>query len=220
MNIPQRLSRSEEQARTKARLLEAAAEVIARHGLDRASLDEVAAQAGLTKGAIYSNFTSKTDVVVALIDAQFESHFQGLETSVDPSEELPNQTSQAADAWLAALAVSGESFLLSIEIALYLARQPHVRERFAEHYKKLRTKYAQIVQDYGASAEGELALPPEQMSTIYMAMVQGLSLAKLTQPDAVPDELFANALELIAAGSRQILSERRPKPTRRASSRQ
>lgn len=103
-----RLRRSEEQARTKARLLDAAAEVIAKRGLDRASLDEMAAKAGLTKGAIYSNFTSKTDVVVALIDARLASHFQGLETAVDPSVELPKQTTQAANAWLAALADSEE----------------------------------------------------------------------------------------------------------------
>jgi AcrR family transcriptional regulator len=214
---PKRLSRSEEQARTRQRLLVAAGEVIAERGLDRASLEEMAAQAGLTKGAIYSNFASKSDVVVALIDAQLESNFQGLETAIDRSAELAQQSTQAADAWRATLAESEESFLLSIEFALYLARQPDIRDRFAEHYKRLRSKYAQIVRDYGASQDGELPLPAEQMSIVYMAMIQGMSLAKLTQPDAVPDELFAKALELIAAGSRQVLDERRRKPSHRAS---
>ena len=44
---------------TRARLLRAASEVFATHGYDRASLDDVAAAAGLTKGAVYSSFASK-----------------------------------------------------------------------------------------------------------------------------------------------------------------
>jgi AcrR family transcriptional regulator len=206
---PIRLSRAEEQARTRTRLLEAAAEVISQRGLDRATLDEMAAFAGLTKGAIYSNFASKDDVVVALIETRLESHFEGLETAIDGSGELAAQTTQAALAWLAALDASEESFLLSIEFALYLARNPDLRDHFAEHYQKLRHKYAQIVQMYGASEEGELPLSAEHMSIIYMAVIEGLSLAKMRQPDAVPDHLFAKALELIGAGSQQVLSERR-----------
>jgi AcrR family transcriptional regulator len=206
---PRRLTRAEEQARTRSRLLEAAAEVISQRGLDRATLDEMAAFAGLTKGAIYSNFASKDDVVVALIEARLESHFEGLENAIDGSGELTAQTTQAAQAWLAALDASEESFLLSIEFALYLARNPELRDHFAAHYQKLRHKYAQIVQMYGASEKGELPMSAEHMSMIYMAVIEGLSIAKLRQPNAVPDHLFAKALELIGAGSRQMLSERR-----------
>ncbi|MGH3967520.1 MAG: TetR/AcrR family transcriptional regulator [Mycobacterium sp.] len=214
----QRLSRSEEQAGTKARLLDAAAEVIARRGVERASLDEMAAHAGLTKGAIYSNFTSKDDVVAALIDTRLEHHFRRLETAIDPSAELTKQTAQAAEVWLAAWVDSQESFLLSIEFALHLGRHPDLRTHFAERYSKLRAKYAHIVQDHGAAADGQSPLPAEQMSIIYIAMIEGLSLAKLTQPEAVPDELFSKALEVIAAGSKHLLAERRPKPADRPTS--
>src|ERR1039458_9361995 len=54
-------------AQTRARLLQAASEVFAKHGYDRASLDDVAAAAGLTKGAVYSSFASKDELFYALM---------------------------------------------------------------------------------------------------------------------------------------------------------
>ena len=54
-------------AQTRARLLQAAGEVFARRGYDRASLDEVAAAAGLTKGAVYSSFAGKDELFYALM---------------------------------------------------------------------------------------------------------------------------------------------------------
>src|SRR5664279_3586021 len=54
----------------RRRLLDAALEVFAEHGFDTANLDQVAAAAGLTKGAIYSNFTSKDDLFYAMMAEQ------------------------------------------------------------------------------------------------------------------------------------------------------
>ena len=65
---PARPTREEKKARTRAQLIDAAATVFARRGYMAASLDEVAEEAGLTKGAVYSNFDSKEDLFEAVID--------------------------------------------------------------------------------------------------------------------------------------------------------
>src|SRR4249920_1855864 len=71
-------------ALTRRHLLEAAGVVFARQGFHGATLDEVAATAGFTKGAVYSNFTSKDDLFLALlddrIDRQFAIVFEALES--------------------------------------------------------------------------------------------------------------------------------------------
>src|SRR5271165_1914031 len=54
----------------RRRLLDAALDVFAEHGFDTANLDQVAAAAGLTKGAIYSNFASKDDLFYAMMAEQ------------------------------------------------------------------------------------------------------------------------------------------------------
>ena len=59
-------SREEKKEATRRRLLEAAAAVVAKHGAIAASLDAIAEKAGLTKGAVYSNFDSKAALLEAL----------------------------------------------------------------------------------------------------------------------------------------------------------
>src|SRR4249920_557563 len=59
-------------ALTRRHLLEAAGVVFARQGFHGATLDEVAATAGFTKGAVYSNFTSKDDLFLALLEDRTE----------------------------------------------------------------------------------------------------------------------------------------------------
>src|SRR5436305_3029120 len=70
-------------AMTREHLLEAAAIVFARNGYHGASLDEVAAAAGFTKGAVYSNFKSKEDLFLALIDHRIENTTAAFSAELD-----------------------------------------------------------------------------------------------------------------------------------------
>ena len=61
---------------TREHLLAAAAEVFAERGFHGASLDEVAAVAGFTKGAVYSNFKNKEDLFLALLKESYDREMQ------------------------------------------------------------------------------------------------------------------------------------------------
>src|SRR2546430_12879072 len=65
--MSKRLSRNERKAQTRAELIDAAARVFARRGYHGTTVDDVAEEAGFTKGAFYSNFESKEDVFVELV---------------------------------------------------------------------------------------------------------------------------------------------------------
>jgi AcrR family transcriptional regulator len=81
MSPARRLSRDEQRARTRRDLLAAAATVFARNGYHATSVDMVAEAAGYTKGAVYSNFASKEELFLALID-------EHLDQAVDTLEEI------------------------------------------------------------------------------------------------------------------------------------
>ena len=66
-----RLTRKEKQAQTRSCLMKSAAKVFARRGLQSASIDEVAEDAGYTKGAFYANFKSKEELFLAMLDESF-----------------------------------------------------------------------------------------------------------------------------------------------------
>ena len=87
-DTPERLTREEKKARTRAQLIDAAAAVFARHGYVAASLDEVAEEAGLTKGAVYSNFDSKEDLFQAVIDDRLNEPMFQVADIVDPVRVL------------------------------------------------------------------------------------------------------------------------------------
>src|SRR5512141_975059 len=78
-----RLDRQAMKERTRERLLDAAAVVFARRGIEAASLDEVAEAAGYTKGAIYSNFSSKTELIAALMDRRITQQLAASEVDLE-----------------------------------------------------------------------------------------------------------------------------------------
>lgn len=118
----QRLSRAEQQARTRQRLLDAAGEVIAEHGLDAATIDDIAARAGYSRGAFYSNFTDKLDLLIALSDARLaafaDATLPGLLTGA------PEQQLASVARWLAGDQPPLEVLLL-VELARQRLRNPH-----------------------------------------------------------------------------------------------
>jgi AcrR family transcriptional regulator len=113
---PARLSRAEQQARTRERLLEAAAAVFAEHGVDGAAIDDIAARAGYSRGAFYSNFSDKTELLIALCDRRLASYRQ--EQLPALLAEPPERRLTAAAAWLAA-----EQPPLEVLLVVELARQ-------------------------------------------------------------------------------------------------
>ncbi|MFP3464944.1 TetR family transcriptional regulator [Leifsonia sp. SIMBA_070] len=68
--------------RTRARLLDAAFEVFAEHGVRAASVETIAEAAGFTRGAFYSNFSSKEELFFALMEREKTMRLEQLDTGV------------------------------------------------------------------------------------------------------------------------------------------
>ncbi len=89
-----RLTRAEAQAQTRRRLLDGAAVVFARRGFHGASLEEVADEAGYSKGAVYSNFVSKEELFLAVLAARFHDRTElyrqlAEQAAREPGQDLP-----------------------------------------------------------------------------------------------------------------------------------
>src|SRR5258708_8791698 len=79
-----RLTRAESHAQTRERLLLAARQVFARHGFGGASVDMIAAEAGYSKGAIYSNFETKEAILFELLDQYAEEQISDFKSIIKP----------------------------------------------------------------------------------------------------------------------------------------
>jgi AcrR family transcriptional regulator len=101
-----RLTRAQQQERTRTALLAAAREEFARYGYVEAKVDRVADRAELTRGAVYSNFPSKRALYLAVLVDMVEHAGNGQEPSPAPG---PAEALGAfARVWLERLPISGD----------------------------------------------------------------------------------------------------------------
>src|ERR1700733_2897411 len=110
--------------RTRAALVEAALEVVASRGFAAASLDEIAAKAGMTKGAIYSNFSSKAELLLAAMSAKGLTLSSSRPTELTVAEELD---AMAGDLAATIRRARGEEAFLA-EFQLHALTDPELRK--------------------------------------------------------------------------------------------
>ena len=182
---------SPKRARTRARLLDAAAELFQRHGIAAVSLDEIASHASLTKGSIYGNFKNKEDLVVAVAierAARPRPIFAGAAPLRDQLRVLVKQAAAKTPE-----ALKQMSFL--IELDIYALTHETVRTRLRAFAEERYRKSAENVE--AIARKGELPLPPLQFAIVVHALMNGLLYQRAFFPDLVTDEMILKALEAL-----------------------
>jgi AcrR family transcriptional regulator len=190
-----------EKKSSRERLLEAAAKVFAERGYQAASVEEIAAAAGLSKGAVYWNFSSKDELFHALleerIDRQIEETAEFLRSApidrpIDP---------EVANRWEAMLGSERELMLLSQEHWARAVRDPELRARYAERQARLRDILADGLRTrVRRTGAPRFSTPAADVATAYLALANGLALQRLVDPEGVPDGLLENITSLIYEG--------------------
>jgi AcrR family transcriptional regulator len=187
---------------SRSRLLDAAAEVFARRGYERATIDEVAREAGLSKGTVYWNFESKADLFGSLLEERVDEPLLAvMEMSRTTPREQP--TAQAVDAAIAGLVRERPRFfqlLLEYWAAAVRERDPALRERYVERQRRLRASIAGVLR--ARQPEGmPFPVPPEALATAFLALAIGLAQEAIADPEAVPAGLYGEVLSLVFDGS-------------------
>jgi AcrR family transcriptional regulator len=202
-----RLSRKEQQAHTRSRLLSSAATVFARRGLHHASIDEVAADAGFTKGAFYANFASKEELFLAMLDERFEQRLAEIDRVVSGDADVAAQARQAGDEFARYLSADPEWQRLFFEFAAHAARNAEFREALVARYRALRERitaiYRRRIDELGITPP----LPAEEIALMTFAMANGFAFERLLEPDAVPDELHGKMLTIFFTGLRALYEQ-------------
>jgi AcrR family transcriptional regulator len=196
-----RLTREEKKAQTRQRLLEAARAVFARRGFAASSLDEVADEAGLTKGAVYSNFANKEDLVLAVLEDSFNRRMDEVISQVDLDGTLEEQAHLGGALFMAISEEERWLDLLSFDFVTYAARNPEFGARLAARHRESLAAIADVMIEGSTDREWDLPLPAEKLALVMNALGSGLSMEKLIDPEGVPDELFGEVIALMWAGA-------------------
>ncbi|HMF83326.1 MAG TPA: TetR/AcrR family transcriptional regulator, partial [Acidimicrobiia bacterium] len=195
---PERLTREEKKARTRAQLIDAAATVFARRGYVAASLDEVAEEAGLTKGAVYSNFDSKEELFEAVIEDRLDEPMKDIAAVIDSSIGTTEEQAMAgARAFVGVVERERDVFLLALEMNIHVARHPELGSAFAARRREQLAEVAGIITEHANQSKEALPLPADQMAIAVEALSQGIALHALVDPDGVPDDLLGRVYALL-----------------------
>lgn len=181
-----RRSRREMQQDTRARLLEAAFHIVAEGGVAAASIRGVCDRAGFSQGAFYSNFASKDELLLALMEGYMAEIIAVLDGVVDQHSDRSLQDSLRAIAGrLAELAQRPVLSLLAIELHLHARRDPGFAGHFdrvkAQYHKQFAQVIAKLIDHHGLKP----IISPLQMSIAMHALWSG-SIVQATVSDALP----------------------------------
>ena len=170
----------------KNQILEAAIAVFARLGFQQTRMDDIASQAGLSKGALYLYYKSKDAIIAALLKYFFAQEFKRLQAFVDADrqetihEQLLALTRQLAAAmqWMARL------MPIAFEFYAIAGRDKEVHQFLKEYYKTYRTELARLIQR--GIERGEFrTVDAEATATTLAALYEGLALLFFVDPQGM-----------------------------------
>jgi AcrR family transcriptional regulator len=189
------MSREERKAQTREALLAAGDRLFREQGFHSASLDQVAAAAGYTKGAVYSNFASKEDLFLAIYELRVERSREWVagmleEHGEDGPAEITRRNLATPDrGWMAVF----------FEFWAHVLRNPEPCARFLALHRRAQEPLV-------AHARARLAaggdIDAERWTLANFAMVNGLQLEQLTDPGLDAASLAVAMFEAAIRGVR------------------
>jgi len=187
-----RAPKGDKRQRTRAALLEAARQLVREKGYEGTTLQEVAARAGMTSGAIYGNFKNREDLFLAL----GLTYWPPIVPRYRPSATFAEKMRALAEATLAAIPerqrvaggrLTGMAYALGHE-----AMRARVHEITAASYE-LGAEWLRSI-----ASDAELPMPADQLVCVIHVLTEGLVFQRLLTPDLVPDEVFYAAFAALA----------------------
>lgn len=186
---PPRLSRAEQRQQTRRRLLDAAEQLFVSAGIGATSIEEIAEAAGFSRGAFYSNYADKDELVLELLSEFSARNIAELtemfESRADAADFLDRLRQRETDLTRGAM---------SFELMLYAMRNPRARPELARALATSRSLTERLVTDLWDELGAELPVEPEFAARILQAVDDGIGMLRLIDPERFPLGLYSDAL--------------------------
>src|SRR5437763_11804418 len=179
---------------TCEKLFEAAARVFEEQGIGGASIETIAAAAGFTRGAFYSNFKSKDESIFAML----EDHVaQTVRRNLDllAAHKTPDDFIDALKTMERSQQDPlGRSPLLHMEMILFVARAEKRRPELAKRLRARRKLVTDIIETTARNSGRTTILNPTWAGALVLALEDGFRLHRLIDPETTPPDSFFRAI--------------------------
>jgi len=191
--------RSEE---TRAHILEAAVKQFSVNGYNKASVDDICEQAGISKGAFYHHFAAKQDVFLALLDGWLQTFDHAIEASKE--QTVPETFQQMTDYFPYIFDTAGENLPMFLEFWLQASRDDKVWQASIAPYRRYHKHFVSLIKK--GIEEGSFAdVDPDLAARLIVSAAMGLLLQSLLDPKGAKWEKVAR--ETVQVMMRAMLKE-------------
>jgi AcrR family transcriptional regulator len=203
------LTRKEKQARTRAKLMGSAAKLFCRHGLEQASVDDIAQDAGFTKGAFYSNFKSKEELFLAMLDEKFGEQIDRIESALQADEAPDEAARHAGEAFIRSVRADREWERLYFEFIAYASRNEDFREEFLTRCLAMNERLEEVYRRWHDRVGITAPMPLRDITSMVSIMADGFLLWEQLDP-SLDEELFGTMLAIFMQGLGAIAQQQAP----------
>lgn len=188
-------TRAARQARTRERLVDVARDLFLADGYAGTSLDKVAVAAGFSKGAVYSNFSGKEELCMAVLDTIHEEQIEGVVAAFTADTDLEGRIDAFA-AWVREKLGKPRWTALEVEFAAVARQSPWVAAELVSRHRQLVAASADLIERVVADAGLRLDLPARKAATALLSL--GIGLGAMRSLDAELDvDVFAETMRAL-----------------------
>lgn len=196
--------------RNRDALLDAAARVFAERGFRVATIDEVAAAAGLTKGAVYSHFADKHDLFARAIARRYEErHGAFVAIMSDASLAVEERAAAAAREFAASVGADADWALLFVEAWAEMMRDPGFGREVRRLSDDFRDAVSRFIAEQLALLGRSLPGGTEPIAEMIIASTHGFGIAHRLDPEHATADRFAAFMGLVTTG---LVAQADPRP--------
>src|SRR5258708_4983856 len=179
---------------TREKLFEAAARVFEADGIGGASIEAIAAAAGFTRGAFYSNFDSKDELIIAMLEDHVEQSIRRNLDLLTRHKDLADYIEALRNMDRSRQDPLARSPLLHMEMILFVARAEKRRPELAKRLRARRKLVADIVETTLQNSGKNRSVNPTWTAAIVLALEDGFRLHRLIDPETTPSDSFLRAI--------------------------
>lgn len=204
-----RRRRAERRRETRLLLLQAAAQLFARHGYHGVSLDAVAEEAGFTKGAVYSHFSSKQDLLANLLELYCERQRSQIRSILAEPKPLDERIQQISALFFRSPEELEDWSLLFVELWLQAMREPSLRPRIEQIHDWSRQSVAQMIDQEAQRLGVTLTVPADDLAEALLALGNGLMMQHLLAASDRTAQTYRSALRAMFRAATRSPDEER-----------
>lgn len=181
-----RLSRADTVVRNRDLVLAAAEEVFVDRGFHEASLDQIADRAGFSKGVVYSQFASKADLLLAIVERRIDARAEENAAIADGLRDI-RDVGELARTWLEQDRTNVRWSMLLMEFRLHAARHPELSVRYAALHARTVERLARTLVGLYSRAKVEPPDDPLDLAAALLGLGAGAALERLADPVRLGD---------------------------------